>query len=61
MPILQGKEKKTPRIVILHEAASYVKQLSEKQLQLEKAMQSEVERKEQLLKRLEAHLYRAGN
>lgn len=60
VPSLQNSEKRPARIVILHEAVSFVKHLVEKQQQLEKAKEAQVNRKETLLKRLEAHLYPTG-
>lgn len=50
IPKLKSAEKRPPRIMILHEATSYVCHLNDKQKYLERTLNAEVEKRERLLK-----------
>lgn len=50
IPKLKSADKRPPRIMILHEATSYVCHLNDKQRYLERTLNSEVEKREKLLK-----------
>lgn len=52
VPKLREGDKKPARIVILHEATSYVQTLLDKQRYLEKAKEAETKKREELLQKL---------
>ncbi|XP_054152958.1 transcriptional regulator Myc-A-like [Oppia nitens] len=61
IPKLKSAEKRPPRIMILHEATTYVNHLNDKQRYLERTLNAEIEKRERLLKILSNEIKTESN